>query len=65
MQFRKPAPYGFNAGVFCVQDGLQFEHALDAAAHYGILVKEIVISTHTQAPVFPTWQVFGVVANEN
>lgn len=63
-QFKKPLPYGFKARVFCVQDGMQFENAYDAAAHYGALVKEIVLSTHTQQPVFPTWHVFGVLSNE-
>ena len=64
-QFHKPIPYGFNAGVFCAQDGNSFSNILDAAAYYGVLVKEIVISTHTQAPVFPTWQVFGVLSSGN
>lgn len=63
-QFRKPPPYGFRARVFCVQDQLQFEDAFQAAAHYGVLVKEIVLSTHTQQPVFPSWQVFGVLTND-
>jgi hypothetical protein len=62
-QFRKPPPYGFKAAVFCVQDQRTFEDAFQAAAYYGVLIKEIILSTHTQQPVFPTWQVFGVLSN--
>lgn len=61
-QFKNPLPYGFNAGVFCVQDGKKFEDAYSAAAHYGVLIKEIIASAHTQQPVFPSWQVFGVLS---
>jgi len=64
MQFHRPIPYGFNAKVFCVQDGMQFANVLDAAAHYGVLAKEIIRSTHTQEPVMPTWQVFGVLTDD-
>ena len=60
-QFRKPLPYGFKAKVFCVQDSKKYEDAYEAAAAYGVLVKEIIDSAHTQQPVFPTWQVFGVL----
>ncbi len=59
-QFKHPLPYGFKAAVFCVQDTKKFNNAYEAAACYGVLVKEIINSTHTQQPVFPTWQVFGV-----
>jgi NUMOD4 motif len=63
-QFHKPAPYGFKAPVYCVETGDNFADVFHAARAYGVLVKEIIISTHTQSPVFPTWQTFGVLTSE-
>jgi len=62
-QFREPIPFGFNAGVVCVETNTQFENVIDCAQEYGLLIKDIIHSTQTQIPVFPTWQTFAVVPN--
>lgn len=63
-QFGQPVPFGFKAKVYCVDTKKEFDSVFDAAKEYGLLVKEIIMSTHTQTPVFPTWQTFGMVENQ-
>lgn len=62
-QFKEPVPFGFDAGVICLETNMQFENITDCAQEYGLLMKEIINSIHTQLPVFPTWQTFAVVPN--
>ena len=62
-QFKQPIPFGFNAGVMCVETNMAFDNITEAAQEYGLIIKEIIHSTQTQVPVFPTWQTFAVVQN--
>jgi hypothetical protein len=60
-QFQQPIPFGFSAGVYCVETNMAFDDVTEAAQEYGLLIKDIIHSTQSQTPVFPTWQTFGVV----
>lgn len=62
-QFKAPVPFGFNARVECVESKQVFENITDCAKEYGLLMKDIIYSTQSQTPVFPTWQTFRVVPN--
>lgn len=62
-QFKRPPAYGFRGGVYVVEENLTFDDVRTCAQYYGLLEKEIIMSTHTQQPVFPTWHTFGAVAN--
>jgi hypothetical protein len=62
-QFREPVPFGFNAKVYCAENKMEFQDVVACAQEYGLLIKDIIHSTQTQIPVFPTWQTFGVVPN--
>ena len=57
-QFRKPPAFGFTGPIELVQTGEVFEDIRDAAVKYGLLEKEIVLSAHTNTPVFPSWLEF-------
>lgn len=60
-QFHAPIPFGFDAKVMCIETNQVFDGIVECAQEYGLLMKEIINSIHTQTPVFPTWQTFKVV----
>lgn len=60
-QFHQSVPFGFDAGVISLKDEMEFANVVDCAKEYGLLMKDIIHSCHTQTPVFPTWQTFAMV----
>ena len=60
-QFKLPVPYGFDAGVVCMDTNTHFENIIDCAQEYGLIMKDIIHSCHTQTPVFPTWHTFAMI----
>lgn len=62
-QFRVEVPFGFSAGVSCTETKRCFNTVVEAAQTYGLLIRDIIHSTQTQGPVFPTWQTFAVLPN--
>jgi len=60
-QFRRGAAYGFTGGVQHIQTGEIFEDVRDAALKFGLLEDDIIISAHTNTPVFPSWDEFQLL----
>lgn len=57
-QFKDPVSFGFDHEIELIQTGEIFENVRDAAKQYGLLEKEVVLSTHNRSRVFPTWHEF-------
>lgn len=60
-QFHRGLAYGFRGGVQHIESGEIFDDVRDAAAKYGMLVEDVIISAHSATPVFPTWQRFQLL----
>jgi hypothetical protein len=60
-QFHRGVARGFRGGVQHIESGEIFDDVRDAAMKHGMLVEDVIVSAHSSAPVFPSWQRFQLL----
>lgn len=60
-QFHRGVARGFRGGVQHIESGEIFDDVRDAAMKHGMLVEDVIVSAHSAAPVFPSWQRFQLL----
>lgn len=60
-QLRSPVQEEWRGTIELMDTGEVFEDIRECSTKYGLLEKEIILSAHTQTPVFPTMHSFRLV----
>lgn len=60
-QFEDRYAQPINEPIHAVNENERFRDSLEAACHYGLLEREVVLSVHNRTPAWPTYQYFELV----